>query len=106
MEGRTTPAGDGRTLGRGFATGHFIPLNGLEGSFATFSAPEANLAYAESLTFVERINDTYGFSDLVRILQRIAGGASTEAALRTTIHSGYSDMESGMAAYLKGKYGE
>jgi len=105
LEGRTTGR-DGRTLALGFATGHYIPLNGMEGSFATFSTPEALLAYAESLAFAERINDTYGFSDLVRILQRIGEGASTEAALRATIHSGYSEMEGEMAAYLKGKYGE
>ncbi|MDP9268676.1 MAG: peptidase MA family metallohydrolase [Acidobacteriota bacterium] len=105
LEGRTTGS-DGRILARGFASGNFIPLNGMEGSFTTFSAPEARLAYAESLAFAERINDTYGFSDLVRILQRIAEGSSTEAALRATIHSGYSDMEGEMAGYLKGKYGE
>ena len=72
----------------------------------SFSKDESTLAYAESLAFVEYINEKYGFSDLVRILQRIAEGASTEAALRATVHDGYSGLEGDLGPYLKGKYGE
>jgi hypothetical protein len=92
-------------LARGFAGGHYIPLNGMEGSFTTFSPDEAAVAYAESLAFVEYIVDTYGFSDVVRILHRIAEGSSTEMALRNTIHSGYDGLEADLAAWLKNKYG-
>jgi hypothetical protein len=44
-------------------------------------------------------------SDVVRILQRIGQGSSTEAALRATIHSGYSSLEEEIAQYLKKTYG-
>jgi len=53
-----------------------------------FSGSEANLAYAESLAAVQYIADTYGVSDLERILERMGQESSSEAALRSTIHSG------------------
>jgi len=105
LEGRSI-APHGRVLARGFATGHYIPLNGMEGSFGSFSADEAAVAYVESLAFVEYIVETYGFSDIVRILGRIAQGSSTETALRATIREGYAGLEAELAAWLKKKYGE
>jgi tetratricopeptide (TPR) repeat protein len=98
-------APNGRALARLFTTGAQIPLNGLEGSFNSFSTQQAVVAYAESLAAVEYIRDTYGMSDVVRILERIGQGSSTEAALRATIHSGYSSLEEEMAQYLKKAYG-
>jgi len=104
MEGRSISI-NGRVLAQGFAAGAYIPLNGLEGSFGNFSAPEAAIAYVESLAFVTYIVHTYGFSDVVRILQRIAEGSSTEVALRATIHSGYDGLQSDVTAWLKKTYG-
>ena len=52
------------------------------------------------------INDSYGMSDIQRMLQRISQGSSTEAALRATIHSDYGQLESDLARYLTDKYGE
>ena len=54
---------------------------------------------------MEYISDTYGMSDVTRILKRLGEGASTEVALRGTIHGGYADLEEGIAAYLKKNYG-
>jgi len=81
-----------------------IPYNALEGSFMRFSPVEAVLAYDESLAAAEYINDTYGMSDIQRILQRLSEGSSTEAALRSTIHSDYRQLESDVGKYLSGKY--
>ena len=64
------------------------------------------VAYAESLAAVSYINDSYGMSDIQRILQRLSQGSSTEAALRATIHSDYGQFESDLARYLADKYGE
>jgi tetratricopeptide (TPR) repeat protein len=97
---------EGRQLARLFKTQRNIPLNVLEGSFLRFSGGEAYLAYAESLAAVSYINDTYGMSDIQRILQRLSDGSSTEAALRSTIHSDYGQLESELAKYLSDKYGE
>jgi tetratricopeptide (TPR) repeat protein len=99
-------AGDGHQLSLLFKTQREIPLNALEGSFQNFSGGQAYLAYAESLAAVSYINDSYGMSDIQRILQRLGEGTSTEAALRSTIHSDYGQLESDLAKYLSEKYGD
>jgi hypothetical protein len=98
--------GEGHQLSLLFKAQQNIPLNALEGSFQRFSGAEAYVAYAESLAAVSYINDTYGLSDIQRILQRLSQGNSTEAALRATIHSDYGQFESDLARYLADKYGE
>lgn len=101
-----TLGGDGHQLSLLFKAQQNIPLNALEGSFFNFSGAQAYVAYAESLAAVSYINDSYGMSDIQRILQRISQGSSTEAALRATIHSDYGQFESDLAKYLADKYGE
>src|ERR1022692_1353449 len=98
--------GDGHQLALLFKAQRNLPLNALERSFQHFSGSEAYVAYAESLAAVSYINDSYGLSDVQRILQRISQGSSTEAALRATIHSDYAQFESDLARYLADKYGE
>ena len=104
-EGRSS-ASNGHALAQLFAAGAETPYNRLEGSFMSFSAPEASTAYAESLAAVEYIRDTYGMSDVQRILERLSEGSSAEAALRATIHSDYGQLESEVGHYLASKYGE
>jgi hypothetical protein len=96
----------GQRLAQLFHDQHEIPFNALEGSFMRFSPIEAVLAYDESLAAVDYINDTYGMSDLMRVLERLNEGSSTEAALRTTIHSDYGQLESEVGKYLTSKYGD
>jgi tetratricopeptide (TPR) repeat protein len=98
--------GDGHALAQLFKAQQNIPLNALEGSFANFSGVQAYVAYAESLAAVSYISDSYGMSDIQRILERLSQGSSTEAALRATIHSDYGQLESDLARYLAEKYGE
>jgi hypothetical protein len=95
----------GRRLAQLFQGQHEIPYNALEGGFMRFSGLEALLAYDESLAAVEYINDTYGMSDLRRILERLGQGSSSESALRATIHSDYGQLESEVGKYLASKYG-
>jgi tetratricopeptide (TPR) repeat protein len=96
---------NGRRLADLFQSQREIPLNALEGSFMRFSPLEATLAYDESLATAQYIEDTYGMSDLQRILQRLSEGASPEAAIRTTIHSDYGQLQTEVAQYLTSKYG-
>jgi len=96
---------NGSRLAQLFQAQQEIPFNSLEGSFMQFSPLEATLAYEESLAAAGYINDTYGMSELSRILQRLAEGDSTEAALRSTIHSDYRQLEFEVGKYLAGKYG-
>lgn len=99
------PLLSGRRLAELFHAEREIPFNALEGSFMRFSPMEATLAYDESLAAIQFIDDTYGTSELQRILQRLAEGSSTEAALRTTIHSDYGQLQTEVARYLADKYG-
>lgn len=96
----------GAPLGRMFAHDAEIPLNTLEGSFQAFDDRTAFIAYGESLAAVEYIVRTYGMSDVVRLLQRIGEGASTESALRSVVHSGYDAFQTDVGNYLKKTYGE
>lgn len=88
-----------------FASGQQISLNRLEGSFLSYSREEASVAYAESLAAVEYIRNTYGMSDLSRILVRLGQGESIEAALRNTIHGGYAQLETEITNNLKKNFG-
>jgi tetratricopeptide (TPR) repeat protein len=95
----------GQLLANLFRTQHEIPINALEGSFMQLSSVQATVAYEESLAAVQYISDSYGMSDLQRILQRLSEGSSTEAALRATIHSDYGQLEAEVGKYLISKYG-
>lgn len=104
-EGRSS-ASTGHSLAQLFAAGNEIPYNALEGSFMGFSTLEAIAAYAESLATTEYIRDSYGMSEIPRILERLAQGSSTEVALRAAIHADYRQLRDEMARWLKDKYGE
>ncbi|HZC25148.1 MAG TPA: peptidase MA family metallohydrolase [Candidatus Binatia bacterium] len=99
-------AGEGRPLAELFKAQQDIPLNMMESGFARFSGVKASIAYAESLAAVSYINDSYGMSDLQRILERLSQGNSTEAALRATIHSDYGQFQSDLGRYLADRYGD
>jgi hypothetical protein len=92
-------------LGGLFQQDHEIPLNALEGSFVSFSPAEALLAYDESLATVDYIQATYGVSDLLRVLDKIGHGDSTESALRSTIHSDYRQLQNEVGNFLVREYG-
>ncbi len=96
----------GAPLARMFAHDAEVPLNMLEGSFGGFDDRTAMIAYGESLAAVEYIVQTYGMSDVVRLLQRIGEGSSTESALRSVVHSGYASFQTDIGNYLKKTYGE
>jgi hypothetical protein len=103
-EGRSS-ASNGHQLAQLFASGNEIPFNMLEGSLMSFSAPEAIVAYAESLAAAEYIRDAYGMSEVTRILGLLAQGSSIEAALRATVHSDYRQLRDEMARGLNERYG-
>jgi hypothetical protein len=96
-------SGDGHQLALIFKAQQNIPLNALEGSFFNFSGAQA---YPESLAAVSYINDSYGMSDIQRILQNLSQGSSTEASMRAVIHSDYGQFEADLGKYLADKYGQ
>ena len=102
-EGKTT-APVGVRLAALYASGNQIPLGRMEGPFVSFSAPEALVAYAESLAATEYMRNQYGMAELAQLLRRLGQGESVESALRATIHTGYSGLEAEIAGYLKKSY--
>jgi len=106
VEPKQLSSSRGRHLAELFQAGRQIPLSSLERSFMGFSTLEAVLAYDESLAAADYIRDTYGISELRRILERIGEGNSAETALRATIHSGYADLEEQVGLHLSRKYGK
>jgi len=106
LEEPATTSHVGTRLAAVYASGNQIRLNQLEGSFQSYSAPEAMVAYAEALAAAECIRTNYGVGDLARILQRLGEGQPIESALRNTIHGGYAQFEGELADYLKRNYGQ
>jgi hypothetical protein len=55
---------------------------------------------------VQFVIDTYGMSDIQRLLGRLGTGNSTEAALRATVHDDYGQLQGEVGKYLISKYGD
>jgi len=99
------PLASGNRLAQIYKAQQEIPLNALEGGFMNFSTAQATLAYAESLAAAQYINESYGMSDLQRILEKLGEGNSLEAALRAILHCDYRELDQEVAEYLLKKYG-
>jgi hypothetical protein len=104
MEGKRSGANAG-VLAQVFQEGHAPPLGQLEGSWMGLPSDEAAYAYMWALANIEYIVQTGGMGDMERILDRIGGGSSTEAALREVLHSDYNDLMQSTAEYLRKTYG-
>ncbi len=85
--------------------GQSAPLGRLEGSWMGLPGDVARYAYAWALANIEYIVETDGMGDVERILDRIAEGGSTEAALKEVLHDDYGDLMRDTNEYLKKNYG-
>lgn len=103
MEGRRSGA-DAAALVETAGQGQAPRLEVLEGSWMGLSGGTARFAYAYSLAAVETIIQSGGISDISRLLDRISAAPSTEAALRETLHTDYSDLDQQTIAYLRREY--
>src|SRR3989454_1094134 len=83
----------------------FMSLGALEGSWMRLSGDSAAYAYAWSLANVEAVVQSGGMTDVTRILDRIARGGATEAAVREVLHGDYGDVMQSTARYLRKTYG-
>lgn len=95
----------GPRLARLYKDGNAIPLRQLEKSFMSFSQTQAVLAYDESLAAAAFIRDTYGMSDIRRVLEHLAQGGTSEDALRDVLRLDYSRFEEEFSGYLNEKFG-
>ena len=103
MEGRRS--GDAAAaLVMAYEKKSYVPLASLESSWMSLPSNAAAHAYAWSLAAIESIVQAGGISDVERLLDRVAGESSTEAALREALHDDYSDLEQQTVAYLRRAY--
>lgn len=103
MEGRRSSSTAGALVATA-SQGAVPPLSALEGSWMGLSGNAAAFAYAWSLAVVEAMIQSGGVSDVSRLLDRVGTSASTETAVRESLHSDYSDLEQQTIAYLKREY--
>ena len=82
-----------------------IALGELEGSWMRLSSNAVAYAYAWALANVEYIVQVDGMVDVERVLDRIAAGSATEAAVHDVLHTGYEDLMKSTAEYLRKTYG-
>ncbi len=69
------------------------------------SGDVARYAYAWSLANVEYIVETQGMGDMARILDRLAAGSETEAAVKEVLRDDYGELMKSTEEYLKKNYG-
>jgi len=103
MEGRRCSSVAGYLM-ESVAQGSAPSLASLEGPWMSLPTNLVAFAYPWSLAVVESVIQTGGVADISRLLDRIASGISTEAALRETLRSDYADLEQQTIAYLKREY--
>jgi hypothetical protein len=100
MEGKRSGPMAG-TLVQNFEEKQARPLAELEGSWIQLPAVEAGYAYAWALATIEYIVKADGMGDMERILDRIAAGKPTEAALHEVLRSDYSELMESTVHYLR-----
>jgi tetratricopeptide (TPR) repeat protein len=75
-----------------------------EGNWMKLSNEAAGAAYAWALANVEYIVKSGGMTDMDRILDRLAGEETAEAAVRAVLHSDYAGLTRDTAEYLQKTY--
>jgi tetratricopeptide (TPR) repeat protein len=103
MEGKRSGATAGVLL-QVYDAKQATSLGELEGSWLRLPSEGAAYAYAWALANVEYIVQVDGMTDIQRILDRLAGGSTVEAALRQVLHSDYEELMQSTAQYLRKTY--
>jgi hypothetical protein len=90
-------------LSKGVLNKALIPLAELADGFP-LDQHQAQLAYAQSFSFVSYIRNEYGSEALARLIKGIAHGLDAEEALRQATGLGLRNLERGWKADLKKRY--
>jgi hypothetical protein len=90
-------------LSRGVLSRTLIPLAELADGFP-LDQHQAQLAYAQSFSFVSYIKNEYGAEALARFIKGIAHGLDAEESLRQATGLGLRSLERGWKAELKKRY--
>jgi tetratricopeptide (TPR) repeat protein len=103
MEGKRSGAAAGVLL-QVYDAKQAMSLGDLEGSWLQLSSAVAAYAYAWALANVEYIVQVDGMTDMQRILDRLAGGSTVEAAVRQVLRGDYEELMQSTAQYLRKTY--
>jgi tetratricopeptide (TPR) repeat protein len=103
LEGRRS-RGNASALSGAFEKHMEISLASYETSWMNLPRDAAAQAYAWSLAVVETMVNEDGMGDVEKILEDLAGGASTEDACRAVLHEDYSELMLSTAQYLHKAY--
>jgi tetratricopeptide (TPR) repeat protein len=103
MEGRRS-RNNAAALSAAFEHHMEFSLLSYESSWLNLPKETASVAYAWSLAVVETIMTENGVDDMERMLERIAGGSSTEDAIRAVIREDYSSLMLSTAQFLRKAY--
>jgi Peptidase MA superfamily len=103
MEGKRSGA-NAQVLLQVYDAKQAMSLGDLEAPWLRFSNDVAGYAYAWALANIEYIVQTEGMTGVERILDRLAAGSTTEAAMREVLHSDYTDLMESTAQYLRKTY--
>jgi len=103
MEGKRSRINAGALIAAYENHMEFSPLS-YETSWMNLPRDAASNAYAWSLAVVEAIVTVNGVDDLERILERLAGGSSTEDAIRAVLHEDYSELMLSAVQFLRKAY--
>src|SRR5580698_3774259 len=77
-----------------------LPLGEMEKSWMQLPTSVASYAYAWALANIEYIVQNDGMGDVEKILNLIAAGSSTEAAIQEVLHLNYDELEKETVNYL------
>jgi hypothetical protein len=103
MEGKRSGA-NAPLLLRVYDAKQAMSLADLEAPWLRFSSDVVGYAYAWALANVEYIVKVEGMTGVERILDRLAAGSTTEAAVQEVLHSDYNDLMASTAQYLRKTY--
>jgi hypothetical protein len=103
MEGRRVGKSAG-TLMSAYDSQSAIPLRDLEVSWMGLSGSGASFAYGWSLAVIETILSSGSTDDLTHLLDSIANGKSSEAAVREVLHESYAELDQQTADYIRRSY--
>ena len=104
VDGRAAERDNAAVLVQVYDEKQALSLGEMERIVDAVAVEVAGYAYAWALANVEYIVQTDGMGDVERILNAIAAGSSTEAAIQEVLHLNYDEMEKETVEYLRKTY--
>lgn len=95
------PSREDARLAKAAREGHVLSLASLEGPFDTLSEPDAEIAYAQSLSAVAHIVKRSGEPGLVRLLAALGDRLPSEEALPVALALSYPELQRSWLESLK-----